>query len=50
MNSCDSSTWVYSELATGLPIPIAAAVNRSGMVFAAVSALVPGTAEVIELP
>lgn len=50
VNRCDSSTWVCTELATGLPIPIAAAVNRSGTVFAAVSALVPGAAEVIELP
>ena len=50
VNACDSSSWTCSVVATGLPIPIAAAVDREGTVFAAILALVPGAAQVIELP
>jgi hypothetical protein len=50
VNSCNSTTWSCTEEATDLPIPIAVAINGSGVVFAAVSALVPGEAEVIQLP
>ena len=50
VNACNSSSWICSELATGLPIPIAAAVDREGTVYAAILSLVPGAAQVIELP
>lgn len=50
VNACDIGSWSCSELATGLPIPIASAVDRDGTVYAAISALVPGAAEVIALP
>jgi hypothetical protein len=50
VNACDSSTWTCTEVTTGLPIPIAAAVDRNGTVYVAISALVPGAAQVIKLP
>lgn len=50
VNACDSSTWTCTEVGTGLPIPTAAAVDRDGTVYAAISALVPGAAQVISLP
>ncbi len=50
VNACDSSTWTCSEVATGLPILIAATVDRQGTVYAAILSLVPGAAQVIELP
>jgi hypothetical protein len=50
VNACDSSTWSCTEVATGLPIPIAAAVDRAGTIYTAISALVPGAAQVITLP
>ncbi len=49
VNACDSTTWSCTEEATDLQIPIAVALNESGVAFVAVSALVPGEAEVIEL-
>ena len=49
VNACDSSTWTCTESATELTMPIAVATNASGAVFVAISALVPGEAEVIEL-
>ncbi len=50
VNACNSSSWMCSELATGLPMLIAAAVDREGTVYAAILSLVPGAAQVIELP
>jgi hypothetical protein len=50
VNACDSGSWACTEVATGLPIPIAAAVDRDGTVYTAISALVPGAAQVIALP
>ena len=50
VNACDSSTLTCTEAATGLPIPIAAAVDREGTVYVAISALIPGAAQVITLP
>ncbi len=50
VNACDSSTWTCSEVATGLPILIAATVDRQGTVYAAILSLVPGAAQIIELP
>lgn len=49
VDACDSTTWSCAEEATDLQIPTAVAINESGVAFAAVSALVPGEAEVIEL-
>ncbi|HSL21613.1 MAG TPA: ScyD/ScyE family protein [Vicinamibacterales bacterium] len=50
VNACDTSTWTCTEVAGQLPMPIAAAVNRSGTVYVAINALVPGAAEVVPLP
>jgi hypothetical protein len=50
VNACDSSTWTCSEKATGLPIPMAVAVDKNGGLSAAILALVPGAADVIPLP
>jgi hypothetical protein len=49
VDTCDSTTWVCTEEATDLTMPMAVAVNASGP-FAVVSALIPGAAEVIPLP
>jgi hypothetical protein len=49
VNACDPDTWTCTESATDLTMPIAVAANASGAVFVAVSALIPGEAEVIEL-
>lgn len=50
VNACDSSTWTCVEVATDLTIPIAAAVDKRGTVYAAIAALIPGAAQVITLP
>ena len=50
VNACDSATWSCSERNTGLPIPMAVAVDKSGALSAAILALVPGAADVIPLP
>jgi hypothetical protein len=50
VNACDTSTWNCSELATGLPIPIATTTDKRGTVYTAISALIPGQAQIIELP
>jgi len=50
VNKCSFPGWTCNAVATGLTIPIAAAVDRSGTVFVAVSALVSGAAKVIALP
>ncbi|MCI0618556.1 ScyD/ScyE family protein [bacterium] len=50
VNSCDISTWTCTEFATGLQIPIATAADNHGTIFAAVSVLIPGLAEIIQLP
>ena len=49
VNMCDLATSTCTEEATGLTIPIAVAITGSGRVFAAVSALIPGEAAVIEI-
>jgi len=49
VNACDSTTWTCTEEAADLQIPIAVAIKSTGAVFVAVSALVPGAADVIEL-
>jgi hypothetical protein len=49
VNGCDASNWTCTEVEAGLPIPMAAAVDRGGTVYAAIWALVPGAAQVIPL-
>lgn len=49
VNACDSSSWTCTEVATELPMAIAAAVS-SGTVYVAIFALVPGAATVLALP
>ena len=49
VNECDPTTWTCTERASALTMPMAVAINASGAVFAVVSALVPGEAQVIEL-
>jgi glucose/arabinose dehydrogenase len=51
VNACNPSTWTCSQVATGLPIPIGAAVDRrAGEVYVTINALIPGAAQVIKLP
>jgi sugar lactone lactonase YvrE len=50
VNACDVASGSCSEVAAGLPIPMAAAVDRDGVVYTAILALVPGSAQVIALP
>jgi hypothetical protein len=50
VNACNISTWNCTEVATGLPMPIATATDRRGTIHVAINALVPGAAEVITLP
>jgi hypothetical protein len=51
VNACDPATWTCSQVATGLPIPIGAEVDRhSGEVYVTINALIPGAAQVIKLP
>ena len=50
VNACDLGSWTCTEVATGLPLPVAAAVDREGTVYVAISALIPGAAKVIALP
>jgi hypothetical protein len=51
VNACNPTTWTCSQVATGLPIPIGAAVDRrTGDVYVTINALIPGAAEVIKLP
>jgi hypothetical protein len=49
VNTCDPTTWVCTEEATGLTMPMAVAINEAGA-FVVVSALVPGATEVVPLP
>ena len=50
VNACDLSAGTCSVVATGIPLPIAVAVDREGTVYAAIAALIPGAAQVITLP
>jgi hypothetical protein len=50
VNACDSTTWSCTEEATDQPIPMAVAIDESGDIFVVIQALVPGEAEVIQLP
>jgi hypothetical protein len=48
VNTCDPTTWVCTEEATGLTMPMAVAINEAGA-FVVVSALVPGETAVVPL-
>lgn len=50
VDKCDLGTATCSLVASGLPLPIAAVVDRQGTVYAAVASLIPGAAQVITLP
>jgi hypothetical protein len=50
VNACDPATGGCTQVATGLPMPIAVAVDRRGTRYAAINALVPGAAQVVQLP
>jgi hypothetical protein len=50
VNRCDLSAGTCEEVATGLPIPIGVAADKSGSVWAAIWALVPELAQVVSLP
>lgn len=49
VNTCDPTTWVCTEAATGLTMPMAVAHNDAGS-FVVVSALIPGETAVVPLP
>lgn len=50
INSCDTRTWQCSQIATGLPMLSAAAVDGSGKVYAVTHALIPGLVSVDVVP
>jgi len=50
VNICNLATTSCSAAASGLPLPIAVAVDHTGKVYAAIAALIPGAAQVISLP
>jgi hypothetical protein len=51
VNACNPTTWTCSQVATGLPMPVGAAVDhRAGEVYVTINTLVPGAAQVIKLP
>ncbi|MDQ3811505.1 MAG: ScyD/ScyE family protein [Chloroflexota bacterium] len=50
VNRCGFPSWTCTVVRSGLPIPIAVAVDRKGSVYVVISALVPGQARVITLP
>lgn len=51
VNACNPTTWTCSQAATGLPMPVGAAVDRrTGDVYVTINTLVPGAAQVIKLP
>ena len=51
VNACNSNTWVCAPVATGLTMPVGAAVDRhAGEVYVTINTLIPGAARVIKLP
>jgi len=50
VNACDSTTWSCWEVAPGLTLPIATAVDKAGQLYAAINVLIPGAATIIPLP
>ena len=49
INACTWGTFDCTEQATGLPIPMSVAITNSGDAYAAIWALVPGEARIIEI-
>jgi hypothetical protein len=49
VNACKFGTWKCSTVATGLPLPIAAAVGKRGSVYALINSLIPGESRVIQV-
>lgn len=50
VDACNLSTGTCSEVAKGLTLPIAVAVDRDETVYVAIGSLIPGAAQVITLP
>jgi hypothetical protein len=50
VNACNTTNWTCTEVATGLTIPTATATDKDGNLYATVAALIPGAAQVIQLP
>ena len=51
VNACNPTTWTCSQVATGLSMPVGAAVDRrTGEVYVTINTLIPGAAQVIKLP
>ena len=50
VNACNLAAGTCTEVAAGLPTPIAVAVLRNGTLYAAINALTPGGAQVVTLP
>jgi hypothetical protein len=51
VNACNTATWTCSPVATGLTMPMGAAVDRrAGEVYVTTNVLIPGAAQVIKLP
>lgn len=50
VNACDTRTWQCSQVATGLPMLSAAAVDGGGQVYAVTHALIPGLISVSVVP
>ncbi len=50
VNACGPGSWTCTEVATELPMSMAATVGTDGVVYAVIWALVPGAARVIALP
>ena len=49
VNACNPTTWVCTAIATGLPIPAATTVSKTGTVYTLINSLIPGAAQVIAL-
>jgi hypothetical protein len=50
VNACDPATWTCAPVATGLPMPVGAAVDRrTGDVYVTINTLIPGAAQVVKL-
>ena len=50
VNACNSSTWVCTQVATGLPMLSSAVVDGKGTVFVVTNALVPAAIDISALP
>jgi hypothetical protein len=50
LNACDTSTWVCTQIATGLNQLTSVAVGRNGALFVVNNALIPGAAQVSTVP